>query len=152
MIEGKFIHGDQDLAEVFKIRREVFCEEQHISEEEEFDDLDKEALHVIISEKQQNVAVGRLVKIDHYYKIGRIAVLKECRGMHYGDFVVRMLVDKAFQLGAKEVHVGAQTYAKGFYEKIGFKVDGEQYIEAGIPHLPMKIVKGSLCSGCGHNA
>ncbi len=151
MIEGKFIHGDQDLSVIFQIRREVFCKEQKISEEEEFDGLDQKALHVIISEKQCNLAVGRLVVIEDYYKIGRIAVLKEYRGMYYGDFVVRMLVDKAFQLGAKEVHVGAQTYAKGFYEKIGFKQEGEEYMEVGIPHIPMKLIRGSLCTGCGNN-
>lgn len=150
MIEGKFIHADQDLTEVFRIRREVFCEEQNISEDEEFDELDQKALHVIISEKQENVAVGRLVMIEDYFKIGRIAVLKKFRGMHYGDFVVRMLVDKAFQLGAKEVHVGAQTYAIGFYEKIGFTVEGEEYMESGLPHVPMKLVRGSLCTGCCH--
>lgn len=150
MIEGKFLQGNQDLSEVFEIRRDVFCKEQNISEEDEFDALDREALHVIISEKQQKLAVGRLVILNDYYKIGRIAVLKEFRGMQYGDFVVRMLVDKAFILGAKEVHVGAQTYAKGFYEKIGFQVEGEEYMEAGIPHVPMKIVMGSLCTGCGH--
>lgn len=149
MIEGKFIYGDQDLSEIFAIRREVFCKEQKISEEEEFDELDKKALHVIISEKGKKLAVGRLVKEEDYFKIGRIAVLKEFRGMYYGDFVVRMLVDKAFQLGAKEVHISAQTYAIGFYEKIGFKVEGEEYMEAGIPHIPMKLVRTDLCTGCG---
>ena len=149
MIEGKFIHGDQDLTDVFAIRREVFCKEQNCPEEEEFDSFDQKALHVIISEKNKNVAVGRLVQIDDYFKIGRIAVLKECRGMYYGDFVVRMLVDKAFQLGAKEVHISAQTYAKGFYEKIGFKAEGEEYMEAGIPHIAMTLTKANMCTKCG---
>ena len=44
--------------------------------------------------------------MEEYYKIGRIAVKKECRGKKYGDFIVRMLVDKAFTMGAKEVFVG----------------------------------------------
>lgn len=149
MIEGKFIHGNQDLTDVFHIRREVFCKEQNCPEEEEFDSFDKDALHVIISEKDKKVAVGRLIQIDDYFKIGRIAVLKECRGMYYGDFVVRMLVDKAFQLGAKKIHISAQTYAKRFYEKIGFQAEGEEYMEAGIPHIAMTLVQANMCTKCG---
>ncbi len=149
MIEGKFIHGDQDLSEVFAIRRKVFCEEQKITEEEEFDEWDQKALHVIISDGSKYVAVGRLLCVDGYYKVGRIAVLKECRGMYYGDFVVRMLIDKAFQMGATEIHISAQTYAKSFYEKIGFKVKGEEYMEAGIPHVAMTLQRINLCTKCG---
>ena len=75
------------------------------------------------------VATGRLIFLENWFKIGRIAVKKECRGKHYGDFVVRMLLDKAFSMGAKEVFVGAQAHAISFYERIGFVKQEEEYYE-----------------------
>ena len=148
MIEGKFLKGTEDLSEAFNIRKKVFCEEQGISMEEEFDTLDRESIHVIIYDENNIVATGRLYRKDDYYKIGRIAVLKEFRGKYYGDFVVRMLIDRAFQEGATCVHVGAQRKAQAFYETIGFVVDGEEYDEMGILHIPMSIKNGALCKGC----
>ena len=75
---------------------------------------------------------------------------REERGKKYGDFVVRMLADKAFNSGINEIYVGAQTQAIGFYETIGFKVCSEEYIEAGIPHKLMKLVENDFrrCRGC----
>ena len=149
MVEGKFLRGTDDLTECFKIRHAVFCEEQGKTEEEEFDGLDKQCLHVLIFEAGENVATGRLYHQDEYYKIGRIAVAKHARGKYYGDFVVRMLVDQAFQLGAHKVYVGAQVKAIPFYEKIGFKREGNEiYEEARMPHVTMRIEKKNLCTSC----
>lgn len=148
MVEGKFLRGTNDLTDCYKIRQVVFCEEQGKTSDEEFDGLDKDCIHVLIFEGDEYVATGRLYCKDEYYKIGRIAVLKHARGKHYGDFVVRMLIDQAFQLGAKKVYVGAQIKAISFYKKIGFKVNGEEYEEARMPHIPMEIEKIHLCTGC----
>lgn len=148
MIEGKFLSGQDDLAEVFYIRKKVFVDEQGISPEEEFDLLDQDAVHVLIFSGNKPVATGRLLLDDGKYKAGRIAVLKEERGKMYGDFVVRILADHAFQAGAEHINVGAQISARGFYEKIGFVCCGEEYEEAGIPHIPMELKKSTLCSAC----
>ena len=154
-IQGRFKSFLDDLTEVYEIRREVFIEEQHKTEQEEFDEYDKEAIFCIVYEENKNdeeknpVGTGRLVRLKNgLFKIGRIAVKKEYRGKQYGDMLVKMLVNKAFMCGATEVYVGAQVNAKGFYEKIGFKVYGEIYMEANIPHLEMLLKKEDLCKLC----
>lgn len=149
MIEGKYLSYGDDLDEVFKIRKEVFQVEQQVSEEIERDALDQEAIHVLVYSGKKAVATGRILYDGNEYKIGRIAVLKEERGKEYGDFVVRLLVDKAFVSGAKEVLLGAQKQVIGFYEKIGFEVYGEPYMDAGIEHMHMRLRKQNLCRGCG---
>lgn len=148
MIEGKFLSGEDDLTEAFEIRRQVFQIEQKVDPKLEFDEYDKSAVHVVIHTRDKAVATGRIIKKDNTYKIGRIAVLQEERGKKYGDFVVRMLIDKAFQSGAEEVMVGSQIQAVGFYRKIGFEVYGEEYVEAGINHIAMKLKKEALCKEC----
>ncbi len=148
MIRGMFIRGDENLEIPFLIRDKVFCEAQGMSKEYEFDKLDQESLHVLVFDGENPVATGRLYQKNDYFKIGRIAVLSEHRGKQFGDFVVRMLVDKAFTLGAKEVWVGAQVRVIKFYESIGFIKEGNEYIEEGILHVNMKIIKGGLCKGC----
>lgn len=148
MIQGKFLYGTEDLSKVWRIRKAVFCEEQGVPEKIERDSLDKQSIHVLVCDCKKEVATGRLYINDDFYKIGRVAVMKEERNQKYGDFVVRMLLDKAFTLGAKEVTLSAQYPVIGFYEKIGFRQSGEEYEEAGIVHLPMSIRKCQLCIEC----
>lgn len=148
MVTGKFLTGKDDLSEVFRIREEVFCKEQNIAKEIEHDAFDQGAIHVLIHDHGCNVATGRLLIVEGRYSIGRVAVVKEERGKYYGDFVVRMLVDKAFRLGATAVTIDAQSQTVPFYKKIGFVNDGEECMKAGILHIPMKIEPNMMCCHC----
>lgn len=152
MIRGKFLKADDpEMAKCFEIRKKVFVQEQHCPEEEEFDAVDKYAMFAAVYDDDGNIVGTGRVFIDDQgrYHAGRIAVLKEARGNSYGDFIVRMLCDRAFNNGAEKVHLGAQIQAIGFYEKIGFVVCGEEYQDAGIPHKPMILKKSNFCSQCG---
>lgn len=160
-IQGKYLlAGLDDLSECFSIRREVFLEEQRFPTAAVEDEDDKTAIFAVAYETEQQksaeqkseqvkaVATGRLIFIDDYFKIGRIAVRKEYRGRKYGDFIVRMLVDKAFSMGAKEVFVGAQEHAIQFYKKIGFVELQDTYSEDGILHTVMKIMPCTCKKEC----
>jgi len=147
MIRTSWISGNGDLKDAHHIRRKVFIEEQRVSEAEEMDDTDSQAEHLVVYDGNEPVATGRiLLEADKFY-LGRIAVLKEHRGQKYGDFVVRLLIRKAFELGGHTQYLRAQTNAKGFYEKLGFQVYGEEFEEAGIPHVHMKR-QGDILGKC----
>jgi len=143
MITSKWIMGAKGIEDAYAIRREVFINEQRVSPEEEFDDLDDRAFHLIIYDDGIPAATGRLFFQDSYH-IGRIAVLKHKRGLHLGDLTVRMLLVKAFNDGAPFVTIGAQMHAVPFYERFGFVSYGDQYVEAGIPHVAMKVTREGL--------
>lgn len=144
-IQGKYLLGGvDDIKECLAIRKEVFGGEQQFLVAGSENLEDKDAIFVLAYETNEQgeenpVATGRLIFLENWFKIGRIAVKKECRGKHYGDFVVRMLLEKAFSMGAKEVFVGAQAHAISFYERIGFVKQEEEYYEDGVYHLTMKI-------------
>ena len=146
MITGEWFTGDSNLNEVHAIRRTVFIEEQGVSEEDEMDGTDTDAIHLLVRDGKYPVATGRILIDGGTFTLGRIAVLKKRRGEGYGDFVVRMLIRKAYELGGQEQHLHSQVHAKGFYEKLGFSVVTDEYVEAGIPHVGM-IRRGDI-DGC----
>lgn len=141
MIRGKFLVGAlDDLSECFKIRRKVFIEEQHVSEEEEYDGLDTSCGHYLVyNEEDIPVATGRLIKVsDTVYKVGRVATLKAYRHKGYAQFLMLSLIEKARSLGGKDVTLLAQVSAVDFYKKCGFVVDNDEIImDAGIEHKHM---------------
>jgi predicted GNAT family N-acyltransferase len=135
-ITHRWIPPGGDLADASLIRRTVFVGEQGVSEEEEWDGLDPACDHIVLYADGRPVATGRIVW-GRPVLLGRIAVLRECRGTGLGAEVVSRLAEKAFAAGAEEVHLHAQLHARGFYEKLGFTAYGEPYEEAGIPHISM---------------
>ncbi len=119
------------------IREEVFVEEQGF--DEEFDEVDARAMHVMAYENGKPIGVCRFfTKDDGAYWIGRFAVLKEYRGLGVG----RLIMDKAEEhiklLGGTVLKLSAQTQAQGFYEKVGFVAEGEVFFEQHCPHREMK--------------
>ena len=81
------------------------------------------------------VATGRLLPDGH---IGRMAVLKAARGTGIGARVLDVLMAKAAELGYRELVLNAQTHAESFYARVGFERVGEEFEEAGIPHIEMR--------------
>lgn len=154
-IQGKYLlAGLHDISECIAIRKEVFGGEQNFPSAAAEDAEDRSAVFVLAyqtgKDNMVSVGTGRLVFLGDIYKIGRIAVKREFRGQGYGDFIVRMLVDKAFLMGAKEVFVGAQEHAIPFYEKIGFIKQEESYEEDHIIHYMMKITPHTCKRDCMH--
>ncbi len=118
------------------IRTRVFIEEQRIPKELEWDELDERCVHALAVAGDTPVGTGRLTP-DGY--IGRMAVLPEWRGQGVGDRLLRTLMDVARERGDKVCRLHAQISAMGFYERLGFQAEGEEFMDAGIPHRTMSL-------------
>ena len=117
------------------IRRLVFIVEQKVPPEEEWDGHDEDSWHWLATDaKDFAIGTARLLPDG---QIGRIAVLTEQRKHGIGAALLERAVDKARHLGMKSVFLNAQTHALGFYEHCGFTAQGDEFMEAGIPHLRM---------------
>lgn len=127
--------GLENNPEAAQIRRKVFIEEQGF--ENEFDDVDKNAVHAIIFDGEVPAATGRLYFENESFHIGRVAVLKEYRSKGAGTLVMNTLKNEAQRLGADEIRISAQVRAKNFYEKLGYKSCGEVYMDEFCPHIEM---------------
>lgn len=128
----------RDIATCRALRRVVFIEEQGVPEADEIDDKDHEAVHLLATLDGRPVGSARLLVLGDTGKIGRVCVLKECRGTGLGAALIRAAVAQfAGRGGIARVKLGAQTHALGFYERLGFRAFGPEYMDAGIPHRDM---------------
>ena len=134
-----FFTDDKTINIAFKIRKEIFIKEQNIPKNLEIDGSDKYAKNMILTIDNKPIGTGRLIEIDNKMYIGRIAILKEYRKKGYATKIINFLLDEAKNMGYNEVFIHSQLHAKEFYEKIGFKAFGEEFLEANIPHINMKI-------------
>ncbi len=118
------------------IRYDVFVEEQGVPVELEWDDMDAPSWHALaLAADGTPMATGRLLPDGH---IGRMAVLKAARGTGMGARVLDALMAKAAELGYPELILNAQTHAAPFYARVGFEQVGDEFEEAGIPHVEMR--------------
>ncbi|HKK06812.1 MAG: GNAT family N-acetyltransferase [Pseudolabrys sp.] len=137
MTEPQIVRADFALsAEAIRtVREEVFIEEQGVTPELEWDGLDAEAVHVLACTADGTpVGTARLLADGH---IGRMAVRAAWRGRGVGRALLAELIAIARERGLARVFLGAQTHAVGFYERQGFVVYGEPFMDAGIPHRHM---------------
>jgi predicted GNAT family N-acyltransferase len=124
----------------FDIRRRVFQEEQHVPAEEEFDADDDVATHVLVAVHGVPAGTGRIVFRSGYAKIGRMAVLPEWRRQGVGRALMHALLEIATAQRVRCVVLHAQVQAISFYAALGFRIVGEEFEEAGIPHRRMERV------------
>lgn len=117
------------------VRHAVFVVEQGIAEELEWDAADAISAHALARDRHGvPIACGRLLPDG---RIGRMAVLSGWRGQGVGAAILSLLIDVARDRGDADVRLHAQTHAVPFYAKFGFVPEGDEYLEAGIPHRTM---------------
>ena len=127
-----------ELYEILRARAEVFVVEQNCAYQD-LDEVDKEAYHVYLRENGKIVAYLRVIdkgkRLDEV-SLGRVITLKRRCG--YGTKVMKIGIDVAKEkFGAKKIKIGAQAWAKPFYEQVGFRQISGEYMEDGIPHIYM---------------
>jgi predicted GNAT family N-acyltransferase len=72
-------------------------------------------------------------------RIGRMAVLKEWRGKRVGAALLAAMLERARERAMPRARLHAQIQAAGFYRRFGFSERGEEFLEAGIPHVEMTL-------------
>lgn len=118
------------------VRHEVFVVEQKVPLDMEWDEMDQVCVHALAyDENGIAVATGRLLPDGH---IGRMAVRKTARGKGIGAAILMALIGEAQKRGDRAVMLNAQTHAEAFYQRYGFTREGEEFMEAGIPHIYMR--------------
>ncbi len=123
-------------AEASLIREAVFIQEQHIAPEDEWDAEDKLCTHFVAYLHDQPVATARLLTSN---SIGRVAVLKSARGFKIGQQLMQAVIDYACAEGRQFVKLSSQVHAIGFYQALGFQLQGDEYLDCGIPHIDMYL-------------
>ncbi len=124
----------KDNADLRRIREKVFIAEQAVPPELEWDTEDAQAVHFLAYEGDYAIGTARLL-LDG--QIGRVSVLKDWRGLNVGDALLAAVIAEAERRGLHEQRLSAQVQATPFYERHGFRILSEEYLDAGIPHVDM---------------
>jgi predicted GNAT family N-acyltransferase len=129
-----------DIATCQALRRAVFIDEQGVDPDLEVDGLDSEATHLLAVKHGRPVGTARILFSGEVAKVGRVCVLPELRGTGMGKaLMMAAIAECRSRLGLSEVRLGAQTYAIGFYQALGFVAEGSEFMDAGIPHREMVL-------------
>jgi YbgC/YbaW family acyl-CoA thioester hydrolase len=121
------------------VRDAVFVQEQGIDAALEHDGQDTQAVHVLAMNRLGlAVGTGRLLPCaEGVARIGRMAVLAPVRSAGIGRQLLDALVDVARSRRFEQVLLHAQADAIEFYRRAGFGLEGEAFMEAGLPHQTM---------------
>ena len=132
------IPPDDSIADAMYVRTKVFQEEQGIDKKLDFDGNDDSSTHILIYDGKNPIGTGRIRKIDdETVKIERVAVLSEMRSHGVGKLIMKSINDYLSKTKVMRITLDAQLHAKGFYEGLGYKHEGEIFEEVGIPHVVM---------------
>lgn len=124
--------------DALNIRYKVFVEEQKVPAEVEADELEDKSHHLVLYENQTPLGTARIYhRGDGIYKIQRVAILKNYRGQGIGAQLMKECELQIKKLHGTQITLGAQLQALPFYEKLGYTAEGQEFIDAGIPHREM---------------
>lgn len=142
-IDIDLVAWEQQAPTLRAIRQAVFVAEQGIATEIEFGDAaaDTRARHWLATTEDGEPA-GCVRLLDD--RLGRLAVLPAQRRQGIGAALVRRVIHDALERGLPGLYLHAQSQARGFYEPLGFVAEGEEFVEAGLPHLRMTLNLGRL--------
>lgn len=126
-----------DRRELRFVREQVFILEQQVPEELEWDGLDTHAVHLLARDQAGNpIGTVRMLGDGH---VGRMAVLTRWRDRGVGSALLKTIIATAHSVGMERIFLDAQVQAIGFYERFGFVAEGEEFMDAGIPHRHMTL-------------
>ena len=129
--------GDDEFDACYAIRREVFVVEQLVPEAIELDEHDPTADHWLAFRDGEAIGTARMRVVEGDMKAERVAVLARERRGGVGRVLMEAIEGAAQSAGCARVVLNAQVGALSFYEGLGYRAEGERFLEAGIPHLQM---------------
>ena len=136
-IKINIVTTDLDYKDCLYIRNKVFIEEQNINRQLEYDDKKVDAIYILAKINLIAIGTARYRSTEIGMKLERFAVLKKYRGLGVGKSLVSFLL-KTLK-AEKNLYLNSQKKVAGFYKKLGFKVKGDVFYEAKIPHYKMVL-------------
>jgi ElaA protein len=126
----------RELHDLLELRIDVFVVEQHCPYAEiDGRDLEPSTTHMWLTDQAGVVATLRILDDGHQRRIGRVATRAEYRGRGLAG----RLVGATLKATEGPVVLDAQSHLVDWYGRFGFEPTGEEFVEDGIPHVPMRL-------------
>ena len=136
----KFVENEQELKGAYEVRRQVFVEEQGISEDLVFiGDKAAEEMNMVVMDGEMVIGTARVqFMANNIAKIERMAVIRIFRHQGIGRGIISFLNEQLKHRHVKYVFLHAQHTVINFYQSCGFNESGSPFYEAGIEHIKME--------------
>lgn len=123
--------------DVWRLRQAVFVVEQSCPYPDlDGRDLEEGTRHVLLQEDHAVLGYARVLDDGAEWRIGRVVLDPVARGRGLAD----PLLEAALRACPdRPVVLDAQKPLRAWYERFGFEVDGPEFLDDGIPHLPMRL-------------
>lgn len=132
-------HGSEDYQKMIDLRMDILRRPLGLTFTDE--DLDKEKDDILIGafEEEDLMACCILTKIaDDTCKLRQMAVHQKIQGTGLGAAMMNYAEQLAKDAGFKKMVMNARKTAKGFYEKLGYEIKGDEFVEVTLPHFYMQ--------------
>ena len=129
-----------ELYEILKARAKIFVVEQNCVYQD-LDNIDYRSLHIFFQSDSNVLAYLRAFKKEPetgIVQMGRVLTIEHGKGLG-GKILSEGIMQIKKQMKPKRIYIEAQCYATGYYEREGFKVCSEEFLEDGIPHVQMVL-------------
>lgn len=127
-----------ELYEILKARAEIFVVEQNCVYQD-LDGKDYNSLHVFYEEEEKVLAYLRAFRKDaDTVQLGRVLTVQHGTGLG-GTLLKEEIRQICEEFMPSQIYAEVQTYATGFYEREGFTVCSDEFLEDGIPHVAMVL-------------
>lgn len=130
------------LYQLMAFREAIFVVEQKCPYQE-LDGRDESAWHLLGMRSRFPVACLRVLipqRSSGSFRIGRVAVEESWRGKGLAREMILMAIERVSrERGRAGIVLDAQTYLADFYASLGFVNTGDEFLEDGIPHVPMRL-------------
>ncbi len=129
-----------ELYEILKARAEIFVVEQNCIYQD-LDDIDYRSLHIFYESDGKVIAYLRAFEKDsasNTVQMGRVLTLTHGTGLG-GKLLKEGISQIQEKMNPSSIYIEAQCYAIGFYEREGFVISSDEFLEDGIPHVEMTL-------------
>jgi predicted GNAT family N-acyltransferase len=132
-------HGTKEYEEVVRLRDEILRKPLGLHFTPEELEKEKENLHIAAYEDDQMLGCCMLVQEDpQTVRLRQMAVLNDLQGKGIGRALMQFAENLARDRGYKKITMHARKNATGFYEKMGYRKQGEEFTEITIAHYVME--------------
>jgi ribosomal protein S18 acetylase RimI-like enzyme len=132
-------HGSPEYMQMVKLRDDVLRKPLGLTFTEA--ELEEEKENMLIAAFEEERMLGCCMLVEEQVGIVRLrqmAVLNDLQGKGIGRALMNFAENIARDRGYRAIRMHARTNAIGFYEKVGYRVKGDQFIEVSIPHFLME--------------
>ena len=131
-------HGTKEYEDVVRLRDEILRKPLGLYFTPEALEQEQENLHIAAYEDDQMLGCCMLVEEDpQTVRLRQMAVMNDLQGKGIGRALMQFAENLARDRGYRKITMHARKNATGFYEKMGSKVSGDEFIEITIPHYVM---------------